>query len=186
MRTITQKALLLLFLPLLAFTGRLSAQNTAYELSVDGSIIGFGSTASCNSLYEIYAITEHGDQTLITSGSLDGLSDGQVQSFPPQTITFTSDNPVVRIAVWSRRKARNCNTLAAGERDYILPVGSIAWFDVNVPDLFTGYNVQSNLHITIKPASLTTAIPTNGDVINRTSSTLHNSPKTLIELSQER
>ncbi|MCF6402644.1 hypothetical protein L3C95_11160 [Chitinophaga filiformis] len=179
MRTMTQRALLLLFLPLLAFTSRLSAQNATYELTVDYTIMGFGTTASCGSGYEIYAIMQNGSTNLITSGSLDGLNDGEVWPFPPQTITFTSDNPVTRIAVWSKRKNSRCNTLAAGQRDYVLPAGNISWFDVNVGDLFTGYNVQSNMHITIKPASITTAIPSNGDVINRTSSTPHNSSKTL-------
>ena len=178
MRTMTQKALLLLFLPLLAFTGRLSAQNTStYELTVDYAIMGFANTASCGSNYQIDAIMQNGSTNLIAFGSLDGLSDGQVWYFPPQTITFTSDNPVIRIAVWGKRKRSNCNTVAAGEIDYLLPVGNITSFDVNVGGLFTGYHAESNMHITIKPASISTAVPANGDAINRTGSYLYNSPK---------
>ncbi|SHN43984.1 hypothetical protein SAMN05216311_116156 [Chitinophaga sp. CF418] len=180
MKTMTQRVLLLLFLPLLAFTSRLSAQNTAvYELTVDYGIMGFGNTATCGSNYEINAIMQNGSTNLIASGSLDGLNDGEVWYFPPQTITFTSDNPVIRIAVWSKRKTSCSKTAAAGEIDYLLPVGNISWFDVNVGGLFTGYHLESNMHITIKPASISTATPANGDVINinRTGSTLYSSPK---------
>ncbi|PSL30715.1 hypothetical protein [Chitinophaga ginsengisoli] len=187
MRTMTQRALLLLFLPLLAFTGRLSAQNaTAYELTVDYAIMGFGRIATCDSNYEIDAIMQNGSTSLIAFGSLDGLNVGEVRYFPPQTITFTSDNPVTRIAIWSKRKISCSKTADAGERDYSLPAGNITWFDVNVGGLFTGYDLESNMHITIKPALITTAIPTNGNVINRTGSALHDAPKTFVELSRER
>lgn len=187
MRTITQRALLLLFLPLLAFTGRLSAQSPAsYEMTIEYAIMGFGNSATCGSGYEVYAIMENGVSSLIVSGSLDGIGDGEVWYFPSQTITFTSDNPVKGIAVYSKRKTSCSRTVAAGEIDYYLPAGNITWFDVNVGGLFTGYHVESNMHITIKPVSISTAIPTNGNVISRTGSALHDSPKTFVELSRER
>jgi hypothetical protein len=173
-----QRALLLLFLPLLTFTGRLAAQNpAAYQLTVDYAIMGFGNSA-CGSLYEVYAIMANGSPSLISSGSLDGITDGEVWYFPSQTITFTPDNPVIGIATYSKRKISCSKTAASAETDYFFPPGDHTWFDVNVGGLFAGYNVESNMHVTIKLAAITTAIPTNGDVINRTGSALHNFSKT--------
>lgn len=182
MRTMTQKALLLLFLPLLALTSRLSAQNPAsYQLTVEYSIMGFGSTATCGSLYEVYALMQNGSSQLIASGPLDGIQDGEVWNFPPQTITFTADNPVKGIAIYGKRRLRSCNTAASEERDYIFPAGDLSWFDVNVGGLFAGYNAASNVHITIKPVftGLQTmeAYPANKDIINRTGSAMHSSLK---------
>jgi hypothetical protein len=183
----TKKALLLLFLPLLVVTGRLSAQSpTAYELTVDYSIMGFG-TSTCGSLYEVYALMQDGSSQLIASGPLDGIQNGEVWNFPPQTITFTRDNPVKGIATYGKRKSTCSHTAASAETDYLFPAGDINWFDVNVGGLFAGYNVASNMHITIKPVSTgfglqlqtTEAYPANEDIINRTNSVLHNSYKTI-------
>ncbi|PWV55611.1 hypothetical protein [Chitinophaga sp. S165] len=154
MRTMTQKALLLLFLPLLALTSRLSAQNPAsYQLTVEYSIMGFGSTATCGSLYEVYALMQNGSAQLIASGPLDGIQPGEVWNFPPQTITFTPDNPVKGIATWGKRKISCNKTAASDETDYLFPAGDLSWFDVNVGGLFAGYNAESNMHITIKPVA---------------------------------
>ncbi|GAA3953323.1 hypothetical protein GCM10022209_58660 [Chitinophaga oryziterrae] len=210
----------MLSLSLLVFTSRLAAQNTAvYELTVDYAIMGFGD-ATCGSLYEVYAIMDHGGSRLISSGSLDGIGDGEVWHFSPKTITFTSDNPVIGIATYGKRKTSCSKTAASAETDYLFPPGDRTCFDVNVGGLFAGYNAESNMHITIKPASnvyelqiqttevypaslqlnyditahytdgtqeqiltfISTAIPANGDVINRTGSAIHSSPKQIASI----
>ncbi len=153
MRTMTQKALLLLFLPLLAFTSRLSAQNpAAYELTVEYSIMGFG-TSTCGSLYEVYALMQNGGSSLIASGSLDGITNGEVWYFPAQTITFTADNRVIGIATYGKRKSSCSKTAASAETDYLFPAGDLTLLDVNVGGLFAGYHAESNMHINIKPVA---------------------------------
>lgn len=212
----------MLFLPLLVFTSRLAAQNTAvYELTVKCDIMGNNNTASCGSLYEVYAFMQYGGSRLISSGSLDGLKDGEVWYFSGKTITFTADNPVTGIAIYGKRKLSSCNTEASEERDYMFPPGDRTCFSARVGDLFAGYDPTSTLFIDIKPVSnvyelqiqttevypsrleldyymtihytdgtedekmfefISTAIPAEGDVINRTGSVIHSSPKKIASI----
>jgi len=216
-----KRALFLLLLPLLVFTGRLAAQNTAvYELTVKCDIMGFGN-ATCGSLYEVYAIMDHGGSRLISSGSLDGIGDGEVWYTDPKTITFTADNPVTGIAVYGKRKTSCSKTAESKELDYMFPAGDRTCFSTRVGGMFAGYNSESTLFIDIKPVSnvyelqlqttevypagmqlsyyatvhytdgsqdtrvfefISTAIPNNGDVINRTGSVLHSSPKKIASI----
>jgi hypothetical protein len=217
-----KRALFLLFLPLLVFTSRLAAQNTAvYQLTVKCDIMGDGNKANCGSLYEVYAFMQYGDSRLISSGSLDGLEDGEVWYFSPKTITFTADNPVVGIAIYGKRKLGSCNTAASEERDYTFPPGDRTCFSTRLGDMFAGYDPTSTLFIDIKPVSnvyelqiqttevypasmkldyymtahytdgtqdekmfdfISTAIPANGEVINRTGSVIHSSPKQIASI----
>lgn len=216
------RALFLLFLPLLVFTSKLTAQNTTavYELTIKCDIMGFGDGAACGSLYEAYAIMERGDSRLISSGYLDGIQKGEVWYFSPKTITFTSDNPVRGIAIYGKRKTSCSNTAESKELDYFFPAGDRTCFSARVGGLFAGYDAQSTLFIDIKPVSnayelqiqttevypasmqldykmtahytdgtqdeifafISTAIPANGDVINRTGSAIHSSPKKIASI----
>jgi hypothetical protein len=218
-----KRALFLLFLPLLVFTGRLAAQNptAVYELTVKCDIMGDNNTASCGSLYEVYALMQYGGSRLISSGSLDGLRDGEVWYINPKTITFTSDNPVVGIAIYGKRKLASCNTAASEERDYMFPAGDHTCFSTRVGNLFAGYDPTSTLFIDIKPVSnvyelqiqttevypsslqlnyyvtahytdgtqdtrlfefISTALPSAWEVINRTGSAIHSSPKKIASI----
>ncbi|WP_177230529.1 hypothetical protein [Chitinophaga sp. CF118] len=216
-----KRALFLLFLPLLVFTIRLAAQNptAVYELTVKCDIMGFG-TATCGSLYEVYAIMDHGGSRLISSGSLDGIGDGEPWYFPAKTITFTSDNPVKGIAVYGKRKSSCNKTQESKELDYMFPPGDHTCFSTRVGGMFAGYHSESTLFIDIKPVSnayelqmqttevypsslqldynviahytdgtqneifafVSTALPSAWDVINRTGSVIHSSPKQITSI----
>ncbi|PSL30716.1 T9SS type A sorting domain-containing protein [Chitinophaga ginsengisoli] len=222
-----KRALFLLLLPLLVFTSRLSAQNptAVYELTVKCDIMGFG-TATCGSLYEVYAIMDYGGSRLISSGSLDGIPDGTPWYFPAKTITFTSDNMVKGIAVYGKRKSSCSKTQESKELDYMFPAGDRTCFSTRVGGMFAGYHSESTLFIDVKPVSkvyelqlqttevypgnvqlnynvtahytdgtqdeifafISTALQGNGDVINRTGSVIHSTPKTIasIEVSSEK
>jgi len=149
-----KRALFLLFIPLLVFTSRLAAQNSTavYELTVKCDIMGFG-TAACGSLYEVYAIMDHGGSRLITSGFLDGIRDGEPWYFSAKTITFTSDNPVKGIAVYGKRKTSCSNTAESREIDYMFPAGDHTCFSDKVGGLFAGYHSESTLFIDIRPVT---------------------------------
>ncbi len=222
MQPMIKRALLLLCLPLLVFTNRMAAQNPAlYELTVKCDIMGDNNTASCGSLYEVYAFMQYGGSRLISSGSLDGLRDGEVWYISPKTITFTADNPVIGIAIYGKRKISTCKTEASEERDYMFPPGDRTCFSTRVGNLFAGYDPTSTLFIDIKPVSkvyelqvqttevypsslqlnyyvtahytdgtedtrlfefISTALPAAWEVINRTGSVIHSSPKKIASI----
>lgn len=147
-----KRMLLLLCLPLLFLTGKVCAQNTAlFQMTLDYAIMGFGDEATCGSLFELYALFPTGSRVM-ASGSLDGIRDGVVWNYPTKTIVYSKDNPITGIATYGKRKRSCNNTAESKETDYSLP-GTLDCYDINVGNLFAGYNQESNIHVTIKPVS---------------------------------
>jgi hypothetical protein len=144
----------LLCLPLLAFTGRISAQQQArYQLTVDNAIMGFGSTAVCNSLYELSVNYSNGQSKMLSSGYLNDLHVGEVRTIPTKTIVFSADNPVTGFATWGKRFSA-CNKTEASTydgRDFANVDRTC--YDTYITNLFPGYHQESSIHATIKPLS---------------------------------
>ncbi|SEW29254.1 Por secretion system C-terminal sorting domain-containing protein [Chitinophaga sp. YR573] len=149
-----KRTLLLLCLPLLAFTGRISAQQQArYQLTVDNAIMGFGSTAVCNSLYELSVVYANGSANMLSSGYLNDLPVGVVRTIPTKTIVFSADNPVTGFATWGKRFSA-CNKTEASTYDgYDFPNIDRTCYDVYIGGLFPGFHQESSIHATIKPLS---------------------------------
>jgi len=154
MRPMIKRVLLLLCLPLLAFTCKISAQQQArYELRVDNAIMGFGNTTSCNSLYQLFVEYNNGTANILSSGYLDGLHVGEVRTIPTKTIVFSADNPVKGFSTWGKRMVSCSETAASTYDGYDFPNIDRTCYDVYIPGLFPGYHQESSIHATIKPLS---------------------------------
>jgi hypothetical protein len=154
MSPMIKRVLSLLCLPLLAITCKVFAQNIAkYQISVDNAIVGFGHTASCQSLYELSVEYRNSPPFMLSSGYLDGLGVGQVRTIPTKTIVFSEDNPVTGLSTWGKRLS-DCNTTEASTyKGYNFPNIDRTCYDTYITNLFPGYMDISSLHVTIKPLS---------------------------------
>lgn len=144
----------MLCLPLLVFTGRISAQQQArYQMTVDNAIMGFGSTSKCNSLYELYVGYRSGQANVMASAYVNELRDGEVRTMAAKTIVFSADNPVTGVSTWGKRMVSCSETGASGPGGYNFPNMDRTCYDADLGNLFPGFHQESNLHVTIRPLS---------------------------------